>query len=217
MISPRAFELLSDLAANNTREWYHEHKAEFEAQVLGPFADALQAISDTLIGTKIELSGGGHTMFRMNRDVRFSKDKSPYKTSVSGLLTPSGTKSEEAGLVYLCMDAAGGFVAGGYHNPDPKMLGKMRDRIISRPTEYAEMIGHLSAHEFELEHEGALKRMPRGFEDYAEADSAGALKLKQFIIRQDLEQADWESGKVVEGAAKFAETIRPLIEFFQKF
>jgi len=211
----RAFELLSDLAANNTREWYHANKGEFKGEVLQPFAQVLEEISASLSGTEIELSGGEHTMFRMNRDVRFSKDKSPYKTSVSGLLTPSGTKSEEAGLVYLCIDEAGGFVAGGFHNPDAAALGKMRDRIIGRPSQFAGLRKHLADHEIEIEQDGALKRMPRGFEDHADADYADALRLKQFVVRKDLERSDWESGQVVERVVNFARAICPLIEFYQ--
>ena len=68
-------------------------------------------------------------MFRMNRDVCFSKDKSPYKTSVSGLLTSSGTKAETAGMVCADLNATGGWVAGGFYRLPTAQLSLIGQRI----------------------------------------------------------------------------------------
>jgi len=160
-LTERAFELLHQLTENNNREWFHANKDEFKSEVFQPFEQVLEAISAKLAGTAIPFAGCEHTMFRMNRDVRFSKDKSPYKTSVSGLMTPSGAKSEDAGVIYLCLDAFGGFVAGGFHNPDGPNLTKMRDQIVARPEAFKKLVASLQSSGLELETDGALKRVPR--------------------------------------------------------
>lgn len=77
---PRAFELLDALAANNEKAWYDANRPEFEAELRVPFAQMLEAITERLEGSIAPLIGSKRTMFRQNRDVRFSKDKSLYKT-----------------------------------------------------------------------------------------------------------------------------------------
>ena len=104
LISETSFALLTELAANNSKEWYDAHKADIKTHCLTPFGEMLEHVSNRLIDGPLPLEGSTKTMFRMNRDVRFSKDKSPYKTSVSGMLTPSGTKAEIAGMVYVEMN-----------------------------------------------------------------------------------------------------------------
>ena len=68
----KAFELLEELAENNTREWYHEHKNQIKAELLEPFAETLVKTSTNLKRNKLALSGNSKTMFRLNRDTRFS-------------------------------------------------------------------------------------------------------------------------------------------------
>lgn len=213
-LTERAFELLHELAENNNREWFHANKDEFKSEVSQPFAQVLEAISGKLAGTALPFAGGENTMFHMNRDVRFSKDKSPYKTSVSGLLTPSGTKAEDAGVIYLCLDAFGGVVAGGFHNPDGPALGRMRDQIVARPEAFETMIASLGAARLELETDGTLKRVPRGYEACAESGCADALKLKNFVTRRDLEVTDWKAGEVADITVKFSACLSGLIRFF---
>ncbi|MEL6700467.1 MAG: DUF2461 family protein, partial [Pseudomonadota bacterium] len=87
----KSFEFLEGLAANNDRDWFNEHKPTFQEYLETPFANLLEALSNRLADADVTLEGSKKTMFRMNRDVRFSEDKSPYKTAVSGLLTRDGT------------------------------------------------------------------------------------------------------------------------------
>lgn len=82
-----------------------------------PFLRLIDGLSATLRSSGIGLSGGSKTIFRMNRDSRFSHDKSPYKTFTSGLLTRSATKDISGGVVYLHLDSKGGFMVEGLYQP----------------------------------------------------------------------------------------------------
>jgi uncharacterized protein (TIGR02453 family) len=113
--TPRSFELLEELDQNNTKEWFAQHRDEFQMQVREPFAAVLEDLTERLSGTDIALKGGADTMFRQARDVRFSPDKRPYSVTVSGLLTPTGTKNEGGRLAYVELTADGGRIGGGMH------------------------------------------------------------------------------------------------------
>jgi uncharacterized protein (TIGR02453 family) len=138
-VAPDAFAFLENLAANNDREWFNANKKTFATELERPFVHLLETLSARLTDASRPLSGGKATVFRMNRDVRFSDDKRPYKTNLSGLLTPSGTKKELGGIVYLHLDAQGGFAAAGLYNLTPAQLGPIRDTMIADAKGFAEV------------------------------------------------------------------------------
>lgn len=111
------FAWFAGLEAHDDSAWFAEHRDAFTDHVEEPFAHLLQDVTAQLSTTAAALVGGPATTFRMNRDVRFGADKSPYNTYRAGLLTRSGTKTESAGLVYVRLDFAGGFLAGGLYKP----------------------------------------------------------------------------------------------------
>lgn len=212
----KSFTLLKELAANNNREWFNDHKAEFKAKLEGPFIALLEALSARLSDAPRPLSGGKATMFRMNRDVRFSEDKSPYKTAVAGLLTPSGTKKEMSGLVYVHLDAKGGFTASGYYNLAPKALGPMRDRIIADADGFDDVLGALKGAGRALESEHTLTAMPRGYSEHEGHRHAPMLKLKSFIVQESLPKKAWTSGDVARRVEALARDVTPLLAFFDE-
>lgn len=209
----KSFDLLDGLAQNNSKEWFDPHREDFEGYLRTPFAEMLAAASDLLAGTDRPLLGGPRTMFRQNRDVRFSKDKSPYKTGVSGMLTPSGTKSEMGGIVYAQLDSGGGFIGAGYYQLPNDDLTKVRDRILSRPDQFDMILAGIEASDFALSAEGALKRMPRGYEDHAGHRHADALRLKSFLIAADMPKIAWTDGRLPQALADLAQIAAPLIAF----
>ncbi|MEL6475652.1 MAG: TIGR02453 family protein [Pseudomonadota bacterium] len=209
----KSFELLIDLAANNEREWFKAHKAEFDTWLLDPFAETLEAISNRLGASDMDLRGGKKTMFRMHRDVRFSKDKSPYKTNVSGLLSPCGDKRENEGFAYLQLDAEGGFAAAGRYNLNPKALGPIRDRILEEPDKFGEILDGLRADGLDLDRSMSLSSMPRGYAEHSEHRFASELKLKSMIVREDLPKSAWKNGEVVERVAALGLNARAFIGF----
>lgn len=211
--TPRTFELLEELADNNEKAWYDAHRDEFEAHVRQPFATVLELATDCLANTCIPLAGGPKTMFRQSRDVRFSKDKSPYSTHVSGVLTPSGTKAEKEGLVYVQLEASGGLIACGYYKLSPAALGPLRDKIIEEPEEFAKVLQDLEAAGLSLSDEDKLTKMPRGYDAYAEHEYAEYIKLKSFVTMVRLGRGAWLDNDIVDCIVGYAKNCASLLEF----
>ncbi|WP_035985945.1 DUF2461 domain-containing protein [Leptolyngbya sp. KIOST-1] len=211
--TPKTFDLLEGLAANNEKAWYDAHRDEFEAYVRQPFAMMLELATDCLTHARVPLAGGPKTMFRQNRDVRFSKDKSPYSTHVSGVLTPSGTKAEKEGLVYVQLEASGGLVACGYYKLSPAALGPLRDKIVDSPEEFAQVLKDLEEAGLSLSNEDKLTKMPRGYDAYAEHDYADYIKLKSFVAMVHLGRGAWLDGDIVDCIVDYAKNCASLLEF----
>jgi len=213
LISKTSFDLLDQLARNNTKDWYDAHKADIKTHCLAPFGEMLEHVSNRLMDSDRPLEGSAKTMFRMHRDVRFSKDKTPYKSSVSGVLTPSGTKAEMAGMVYVEMNASGGWVAGGFYKLPTAQLSLIRQRIIDEPDAFQTVLDGLSDAGTGLADMDRLTRMPKGFSEYEDHPFAEDIKRKSFIIRADVAMASWLNGDVTGIVADFACTVGPLVKF----
>ncbi len=209
----KSFSFFKQLEKNNNKEWFHANKSAYEDCIRDPFINTLQEISDLLAMSPTPLSGGKQTTFRINRDVRFSKDKSLYKTSMAGMLTRSGTRQESGGVAYLGFGADGGRMGAGYYQLSPKELVPIRRRIINEADEFSAMLATLSASGLELSDENSLSSMPRGFAAHADHEHANYLKLKSFIIMAPLTKKAWKGGTVVVDVAEFVQNAKPLLDF----
>ena len=154
----------------------------------------------------------GRATFRLNRDVRFSKDKKPYKTNAGCVVTRTGLKGSP-GLVYTHVAPDGCFLAAGFYHPEPEPLGMMRKAIAARPAAWLAIEKKLAAADLELSRDEALKRNPQGFQD-VDARVADAVRARSFIVRRPLPDALLlDGGKLVEAAAQFARDALPLLNF----
>ncbi|HEY3108121.1 MAG TPA: DUF2461 domain-containing protein [Chloroflexota bacterium] len=133
------FGFLSDLAANNDRAWFQANKARYVDQVEAPMqrfvADAGLRLAE------LSPSYAGGSLFRIYRDTRFSRDRAPFKTSTAAQFR-HGTGRKEHSLPGFYLHLAPGHCVGGgglYH-PDPAALGRVRDRIVARPDEWAAVL-----------------------------------------------------------------------------
>ena len=209
----RSFQLLEELTTHNDKAWYSEHRQEFEACLREPFGGVLECATERLEETAVPLIGGPKTMFRQHRDIRFSKDKSPYSTHVSGVLTSSGTKAEKDGLVYVHLDSTGGFIACGFYQLKAAELAPIRDFIIDRPADFASVLQALRAADLSLSDDDKLTAMPRGYGQYEEHEHADYLKLKSFIVQVQLGKGAWIEGDVIDCIVEYAKNCAPLLEF----
>ncbi len=209
----KSFDLLEGLAENNEKAWYDEHRDDFEAYLREPFAEVLELASDRLSETATPLSGSAKTMFRQNRDVRFSKDKSPYSTQVSGVLTLSGTKAEKEGLIYLQLDSSGGMIACGFYKLKAAELAPIRDRIIEKSKVFSSVLQDLEAAGLSLSDEDKLKSMPRGYEQYDEHEHVEYLKLKSLIVQSSLPKSAWLESDVIDRIVEWGKGCASLLAF----
>jgi uncharacterized protein (TIGR02453 family) len=190
--SPELFAFLRELEANNSREWFAANKARYVADVQEP---ALAFIED--VGLRLhEISAHfvadprtvGGSLFRIYRDTRFSKDKTPYKTHVGIQFRHEQSRDVHAPGFYLHLERGSVFMACGTWHPDGDTLRAIRTAIASRPRRWEAAIGDPAfAARFRLGGD-ALKRPPAGFDrDHPLIED---IKRKDFIAVTDLTQTD---------------------------
>jgi len=206
----KTFELLGQLEENNNRMWYEENKASLKEHARLPFAGMLSISTMLLEGSRYPLIGSDKTMFRQNRDIRFSKDKTLYKSYVSGMLTPTGTNKERAGVVYAQVGPLDGRLAAGFYQLETAQLNLVRDRIIADAANFNELVETLEAKGYPLSTHNTLKTMPRGFKQHESHPLASYLKLKGYTVRQDQPKEVWLNGDIVERLVALAEIIGPM-------
>ena len=114
---PEALPFLKALGFHQSREWFHGHKAIYDRQIKDPLGDLVDALTVALHEAGLPLRGDRKaSLFRINRDVRFSKDKHPYNTHASAVLTRTGTKQGN-GLLYVHVSPEESFAAAGFYQP----------------------------------------------------------------------------------------------------
>jgi uncharacterized protein (TIGR02453 family) len=183
---PATFAFLKSLAANNNRGWFMENKATYEKSVLAPFHLLLADVVSALASGGIPLAGDPKkALFRIHRDVRFSKEKLPYKTHAGAVLTRDGIKGA-SGILYIHIDPEGCWLAAGFHAPDPEQLGAIREAIYIDPARFQALRAELSQAGLTLDARETLSRMPRDYQDAAGGPVADALRLKRFVVRRPL-------------------------------
>ena len=210
-----SFTWLSDLESDNTTTWFHEHREGYTRLVELPFIELLEDVTGRLRGTAVPLQGGRATTFRINRDVRFSSDKSPYNTTRSGLLTRGGTKAESGGLVYVQLDATGGLVAAGLYKPPTARLEPLRQSMLDDPDAFSRLVSQLRTAGHELDRSEVVKTMPRGYAEHADHPLAEHLRLKQLIVNRELPRSCWLDDTVAERITEFAISVAPLLAFVE--
>jgi uncharacterized protein (TIGR02453 family) len=198
--SPELFAYLRELADNNTREWFTTHKGRYVAEVQEP---ALAFVED--IGVRLpevsrhfvaDARTSGGSLFRIYRDIRFSKDKTPYKTHTGIQFRHERARDVHAPGYYLHLEPGTVFMACGTWHPDRDALHAIRTAIAARPSRWQAIVEEpaFSRH-FRLEGE-SLKRPPAGFDrDHPLIDE---LKRKDFIAVAGLTEADVLAGDFLD-------------------
>jgi uncharacterized protein (TIGR02453 family) len=210
---PDALPFLKALAFHQTRDWFEANRRTYESDLKTPMGDLVEALSAAFAKAEIPLKGDRKaSLFRINRDVRFTKDKSPYKTNVGAVLTRGGAKND-VGLFYMHVALEGCFAAAGFYLPEPEPLARMRAAIVRTPKAWKQMIAKLAKAGLAPSAEHAMKRAPRGFEDVADAEIAQALKLKSIICSRPIETAKLRDPALVADLAAFARDALPLLEW----
>lgn len=163
---PELFQFLAELKVNNSKDWFQANKGRYESHVKEPllefiaeFGEVLPIISGHFVA---DARGNGGSMFRIYRDVRFSKDKTPYKTHAAAHFRHEQAKNVHAPGFYLHLEPGNVSAGCGIWQPDPQALAKIRDAIAANPvgwTEATESVDGMTAM-----HGDPLKRPPKGFD-----------------------------------------------------
>lgn len=213
--SPATFRFLDELAGNNNREWFNANKERYEREVREPaldfitdFTGRLQEISPHFVADPRKQGG---SMFRINRDVRFSNDKSPYKTAVGIQFRHEAAKSAYTPGFYLHIAPGECFAGGGIWHPPSPELRAVRTYLAENPDEWHHAV-HQPPFVSTVELTGdSLQRAPKGFDP--DCDVIEDLKRKDFIATGALTQKQVTSEDFLDQYAVLCGAVAPLIRF----
>ena len=190
MFSSKSFAFLKELKVNNNRAWFQANKDRYEADLKRPMLAFIENLSAPLAKVSPEFvcdpRGNGGSMFRIYRDTRFSKDKSPYKSWAAARFRHIEGRSKPAPVFYLHLEPRNVFVGCGIWHPESKVLAQLRQFLVDNPNAWkrARSDAQFRKH-FELGGR-TLTRAPRGFDP--DHELIEDLKRKDFVASSHLTQ-----------------------------
>ncbi len=213
--SNKTFAFLRDLAKNNNREWFQDNKGRYEDAVKGPALEFIQDFSAHLAKLsphfRADPRASGGSLFRIHRDVRFSKDKSPYKTYTGIQFRHEKRKDAHAPGFYLHLEPKQCFVGLGIWHPDGKTLRKIREGLVEDPRAWRKAVSG-AGFKKRLELTGdRLVRPPRGFDP--EHPLIEDLMWKDYIAFAKISQKDVMAPNFIEEYAAYCRAGLPLVSF----
>lgn len=207
-----ALEFLNDLASNNNKVWFDAHRAQYE-QAKAAFEEFVQLlIAEIDKFDKLGILSAKECIFRINRDVRFSKDKSPYKTNMGALMAPGGKKSVRQGYYFHLAPRNESFLAGGLYMPSPEQLANFRKAIDRDATPFKKIVRAKKFVEYFGALDGAkLATAPKGYpKDHPEIE---LLKLKDVTVGHRLRDKEVLSADIVAEAARGYRLMVPFLKY----
>jgi uncharacterized protein (TIGR02453 family) len=218
MLSKDSLQFLDDLKANNNREWFLENKKRYEIfkkdyhQLVADFLNIMKPLDPTLEMLEVK-----NCTFRINRDIRFSKDKSPYKDHI-GVWLSSGSKGMNRSGYYVHIARTGSFIAGGLYCPEANDLKKVRKEIAYFHEDLEAILKEKSFQkefgDFDRNEGNMLKNPPRGYEK--EHPAIELLKLKSFETSQKFDIEEVTKEDFVSKMTQKLIMLKPLNDFINR-
>ena len=218
MLQAATIKFLKDLKKNNNKSWFDMHRKQYETGK-EDFAQFVQLLIDKQgkADQSIASLKAKECMFRINRDIRFAKDKSPYKTNFGASINKGGKKAMVAGY-YFHLEPGQSFAGGGMYMPMPDDLRKVRQEIDYNWNAFKKIIG---SKKFKTVYDGLdrseeylLSRVPKGYE--ADNPAADYLRLKSFIAFVPLTDTELTSKTLLKKTIDAFETLQPVLNFLNE-
>ncbi len=213
MNTTHILSFLNDLQANNEKAWMDEHRARYQTarqhfiDLVGHILGELSINDESLRGLNPK-----ECIFRINRDIRFSKNKSPYKNNLGAAMAEGGKKTDQA-LYYLHLQPNNeSFIAGGIYQPPSPILAKVRQEIdynaselktITDAPEFKQNFGEIQG--------DTLKRAPKGYEP--DHPNIELLKLKSYIVMQKLTDKQVTNQQFPTKAVQVFQSMQPFLGY----
>lgn len=206
---------LKELSENNNKEWFDENRKlysdlrEYFIELTGILINRVSEFEPSVSFLEPRKS-----IFRINRDIRFSKNKSPYKNNFGAFIVPGGKKSGNAGY-YLHLEPNQSFIGGGIHCPQSSVLSKVRWSIYENTDDFIDVIEEKQFKNTFVEIRGdKLKNPPRGFEkSFTHVD---LLKYKSYTVMKNLNDEDLNSDDFIENVVSVFEKMHKFNSFINK-
>jgi len=188
--SKETLPFLKAIGFHQNREWFHENKPIYERAIKTPMGDLVEDVAERFATAKIPLKGSRKTsLYRVNRDVRFSKNKDPYNTHGSFMLTRSGDKKED-GFVFMHFSNERVFIASGFYGLSGEQMRAFRGLIIKEKSKFSKLVKDMESQGYRFDLSETLKRNPRGFETVEGEPLQTWTRLKHYTFIEELGAAD---------------------------
>jgi uncharacterized protein (TIGR02453 family) len=218
MIQPATLQFLKGLKKNNHKAWFDEHRSAYDA-AKQDYIRFLQQVIQQLSKKDASIADiqAKDCLFRINRDVRFSKDKAPYKTNFGAYISKGGRKSTYAGY-YFHLEPGGAFCGAGLWMPMPPELARVRQEIDYCHNEFSKILKSASYRKYFTdlyrEKDASLSRVPKGYDP--ENPAAEDLKLKSFFSMHKLKDAALVSTGLITETTRALLAAKPLVDFLNR-
>jgi uncharacterized protein (TIGR02453 family) len=219
MLHPKTLQFLTKLKINNSREWFNDHRNEYDAAKENFIELVNQILSQAgKFDQDIAVLTYKDCIFRINRDVRFSKNKDPYKNNMAAYFVKGGKKSWLAGYYFHCEPGGKSFIGGGLYGGEPDQIKKVRQEIdynweafkgILNNKIFKKTFGDLSREEGM-----SLIREPKGYEK--DNPAIDYIKLKNFIVSVPVTDEELTDQKLVKKIITCFATMQPLLHFLNR-
>ncbi len=219
MISSPTLAFLKALKKNNNKAWFDEHRENYNAAKYN-FEEFVVLLLQKMIEFDEDMKEliPKNCTFRINRDVRFSKNKTPYKINLSASFNRGGKKSMYGGYYFHLQPGNNNFVGGGLWRPEPADLKKLRQEIDYCFPEFKKIIGapafkkHYGG--LEKDENQMLLNIPKGYDK--ENPAADYLRMKNFIATKNLSDDDVLSPRSVDEVIQSFKALMPLVKFINR-
>ena len=219
MLHPKTIQFLVKLKKNNSREWFNQHRDDYDSAKEN-FIELVNQILTQVgkIDQDLSVLTYKDCIFRINRDVRFSKNKDPYKTNMAAYFVKGGKKSWLAGYYFHCEPGGKSFIGGGLYGGEPDQIKKVRQEIdynwsafkgILQYKQFKKMFGDLSRQEGM-----SLIREPKGYEK--DNPAIDYIKLKNFIVSVPVADEELTDKVLVKKIITAFSTMQPLLQFLNR-
>ncbi|MES2680728.1 MAG: DUF2461 domain-containing protein [Bacteroidota bacterium] len=212
----KTIDFLKKLKSNNNRDWFEANKEKYLAA-----REEYETLVDKVIKGVVKFDKqispdmkGKDCTFRIYKDVRFSKDKTPYKINMGASINPGGKKSLSAGY-YLHLEPGGSFLAGGVYMPEPAMLNAIRQEIDYNAAPLLKILKSAAFKKYfkGFDDEGKLKTAPKGFEkDHPHLEM---LKNKHFLVSYPISDKQLLAKNLHEIATNGFKAMHPLLVYLR--
>lgn len=209
--SSEVWKFLRDLKRNNRREWFIKNRHRYDESVVTPTIELVEQLNALPFFKKLELSARPEkALFRIHRDMRFSPDKTPYKTHAGLVLTRRGIKKDHAGCFYLHLEPGAIFAATGFWQPPPAFLYLLRQWAVENPKKAKKVLKPLMKPP--SGDEETLSRLPRGFQQVEDPFLQALLLRKHWVVGLPLTERQVGSTALIKTIEKFMKSSEPLIK-----
>ena len=218
MLQKESLEFLQELKQNNHKEWFHSQKKRYE-NYKSDYHQFIQSLLDYLKphDPSLETLQVKNCTFRINRDIRFSKDKSPYKTHLS-VWIPTMPNTKNGPGYYVHIDENECFVAGGIYCPEPDAVKKIRNEIAYFQEDLDKIVQEpnfkKTFEDLDFEDHLMLKTAPKGFEK--DHPALPYLKLKSFTATYKINFKEATQPKFVASIGERLLLLKPLNSFLKR-